>query len=109
MCNFFPNPIKESPINPEYISIPDHRGVCISTLFTRGIMYHVNAIVGDVVPKKNMMNLNNFDGQLFQWLYLKAKLTQSVDGLYQYLSQDQCIAMETIYALVTYNGNKVKQ
>ena len=95
-------------IDTEYVSIPDPRGVCIATLFTRGMLYHANAIVGYVIPKKDMLNLNNFDGQLFQWLYLKAKPTMSVTGLLQYLPKEKHPEFEKIYMFVSSDENKVK-
>ena len=96
-------------IDTGYTSIPDPRGVCIATLFTRGMLYHANAVVGYVIPKKDMLNLNNFDGQLFQWLYLKAKPSMSVNALLQYLPEERHLEFEKIYIFVTSDGNKIKQ
>ena len=56
-----------------------------------------------------MLNLNNFDGQLFQWLYLKAKPTKSVERLRQYLSEENFKEVEKYYDFVTNGGNKIKQ
>ena len=109
MCKFCFKPAKDGQIIAEFISTPDPRGVCISTLFTRGIIYHVNSVVGDLIPKENMLNLNNFDGQLFQWLYLKAKPTKSVERLRQYLSEENFKEVEKYYDFVTNGGNKIKK
>ena len=95
-------------IDTEYIQIPDPRGVCIATLFTRGMLYYANAVVGYVKPKKDMLNLNNFDGQLFQWLYLKAKPAMSVNSLLQYLPEEKHLEFEKIYMFVSSDGNKIK-
>ena len=95
-------------IDTEYIQIPDPRGVCIATLFTRGMLYYANAVVGYVIPKKDMLNLNNFDGQLFQWLYLKAKPAMSVNGLLQYLPEEKHLELEKIYMFVSSDGNKIR-
>ena len=84
--------------------------MCIANLFTRGMIYHTNTIVGDVVQKKYMLNVNNFDGQLFQWIYLKAKSNSSAGELCQlYLSEDQQQELNKIFQFVTNNGNKIKR
>ena len=98
----------EPVIDTEYISIPDPRGVCLATLFTRGMLYHANAVVGYVIPKEDMLNLNNFDGQLFQWMYLKAKTSMSVNGLLQYLPEEKHLEFEKIYMFVSSDGNKIR-
>ena len=66
-------------------------------------------MVGDVVPKRYLLNVNNFNGQLFQWLYLKAMSNKSVKELSQiYLSEESQLELNKIYDFVTNNGNKVK-
>ena len=62
----------------DFISVPDPRGVCVATLYTRSMIYLVNVVVGEIVEKKYLLNVNNFDGQLFQWLYIKAKSNESI-------------------------------
>lgn len=66
-------------------------------------------MVGDVVPKRYLLNVNNFNGQLFQWLYIKANSNKSVKELSQmYLSEESQLELNKIYDFVTNNGNKVK-
>ena len=85
-------------------------------MYTRGGIYFVNLVVGEVVDKKHLLNLNNFDGQIFQWLYSEAKLSGSVECLLQYLlskeslgiSQELLKEMEQIYNFVTSNGQNIK-
>ena len=96
--------------------VPDPRGVCVATLYTRGGIYFANKVAGEVVDRKHLLNLNNFDGQIFQWLYSKAKVNGSVECLLQYLlseeslgiSQDIFQEMEQIYNFVTSNGQNIK-
>ena len=96
--------------------VPDPRGVCVATLYTRGGIHFINLVVGEVVDKKHLLNLNNFDGQIFQWLYSKAKLSGSVDCLLQYLLSEESLGisqeffqeMEQIYNFVTSNGRNIK-
>ena len=109
MRNFYVTTILETPVNKDFISIPDARAVGIANLFTRGMIYHTNTIVGDVVPKKFMLNVNNFDGQLFQWLYLKAKSNNSAEELCQsYLPEDKKLELKRIFDFVTNDGNEIK-
>ena len=109
MRNLYVATISETPVNKEFISIPDPRAVCIANLFTRGMIYHTNTIVGDIVPKKFMLNVNNFDGQLFQWLYLKAKANNSAEELCQlYLPEDKRKELKRIFDFVTNDGNEIK-
>ena len=108
--------LQESPNFLIPVVIPDPRGVCVATLYTRGGIYFANNVVGEVVDKKHLLNLNNFDGQIFQWLYSKAKLNGSVECLRQYLlsqeslgiSQEIFQEMEQIYDFVTSNGQNIK-
>ena len=107
--NFHVITIKETPVNREFVVIPDPRAVCIANLFTRGMIYHANTIVGDIVPKKFMLNVNNFDGQLFQWLYLIAKENNSTEELCRlYLSEDEKLELVQIFNFVTNDGTKIK-
>ena len=56
-----------------------------------------------------MLNVNNFDGQLFQWLYLKAKNKSSAEELCQlHLPEDQRLELKTIFDFVTNDGNEIK-
>ena len=72
------------------------------------MLYLANAVVGDVVHKKHLLNVNNFDGQLFQWLYLKVKPEKSAECLFHYMSHEQQAEMNQIYNFVTLYGNKIK-
>ena len=73
------------------------------------MIYHTNTNVGDVVAKKLMLNVNNFDGQLFQWLYLKAKANNSAEELCQsYLPEDKKLELKRIFDFVTNDGNEIK-
>ena len=69
---------------------------------------YANIVVGDVVPRKYMLNVNNFDGQLFQWLYLNGKATNSVDCFNQLFGEDKHREINKIYNFATNNGNKIK-
>ena len=74
------------------------------------MIYYTNTIVGDVVPKKYMLNVNNFDGQLFQWIYLKAKSNSSAEELcHLYLSEDKQQELNRIFQFVTNNRNEIKR
>ena len=55
-----------------------------------------------------MLNVNNFDGQLFQWLYLKGKSTKSVNCFNQLFDDARHIEINKIYNFVTNNGTKIK-
>ena len=56
-----------------------------------------------------MLNVNNFDGQLFQWLYLKAKAKSSAEELCQlYLPKDKKQELKRIFDFVTNDGNEIK-
>ena len=56
-----------------------------------------------------MLNVNNFDGQLFQWIYLKAKSNNSADELCQlYMSENQQQELNKIFQFVTSDGDRIK-
>jgi len=108
ILHFLMKRITESRNQMDFISLPDPRGVCVATLYTRSMIYLVNLVVGEVVEKKYLLNLNNFDGQLFQWLYIKAKSNESIECLFQYLLSDERHEMEKIYLFVTSNGRNIR-
>ena len=89
--------------------IPKARGVCLATLFTRGMLYHANEVVGEVVERKYFLNLYNFDGPKFQLLYSCADVEKSTNSLHAYITDEERAMMQAIYDFVTSSGQRVKK
>jgi hypothetical protein len=91
-----------------FSQLPKARPVQLATIFTRISLFIslASSIVGDVIPRKNFLTYNNFEGALFQMVYDKFEKAQ--DSLDDLIDADETEEVNQMFNVVTSNGKYVK-